>query len=117
MHKRLALMAILGSVFFSQGAAVLAQTSNPPPVETHDPDQCDNKPVIMVVEGRTIDLDRIVTYGKAIRDSGLYPKLGGYYIDRPRPIAVFEGTSPPERSVLLVRHPAMIAFRPPILRW
>ncbi len=106
MHKRLGPLLILGTLMIHPSSLAHAQSQGvAPSVETYDPDRCDNKPVIMVVEGRTLDRDRIIAYGKAIRDSGLYAKLGGYYLDSPRPMAVFEGTSPPERSVLLVRFP------------
>jgi uncharacterized protein (DUF1330 family) len=70
-----------------------------------DPNVCDNKPVVMVIDGSLKDRDRLAGYAKAIRDSGLYDKLGGYYINNPRTVAVFEGTPPPERSILLVRFP------------
>ncbi|MEY2885109.1 MAG: hypothetical protein RL490_2833 [Pseudomonadota bacterium] len=68
-------------------------------------DVCDGKPVIMLVSGLVHDRDRILRYGEAIRASGLYEKLGGYYIASPRSIATFEGSPPPNQSVLMVRFP------------
>jgi uncharacterized protein (DUF1330 family) len=68
---------------------------------------CDNKPVLMVVAGPTHDRARMQAYAKAIADSGLYRKLGGYYLNAPRPIATFEGTPPPNSSTLIVRFPCL----------
>jgi uncharacterized protein (DUF1330 family) len=79
----------------------------PPP----DPVKCDNRPVIMMVEGTTKDAKRLATYAAAIRASGLYQKLGGYYLVNPRPVAVFEGVSPPERSVIAVHFPCFAHAR------
>ncbi len=70
-------------------------------------DLCDNKPVLMVVSGPTHDRDRMIAYGKAIADSGLYKKLGGYYLNSPRPLTVFEGSPPPTTSLLIVRFPCL----------
>lgn len=77
----------------------------PKPAAALDPARCDDKPVLMVVEGRTIDRERIAAYGRAIRDLGLYPALGGYYLNNPRPVAVFEGSFGADRSILIVRFP------------
>jgi len=66
-----------------------------------------NAPVYMVVTGRTIDRDRMMEYGRAIAQSGLYQQLGGYYITLPRPIAVFEGDVPPDHVNLTVRFPCI----------
>ena len=68
---------------------------------------CDNKPVLMVVSGPTHDRARMLAYGKAIADSGLYRRLGGYYVNAPRPIAVFEGAPPPNLTTLIVRFPCL----------
>ncbi len=76
-----------------------------------DPVKCDNRPVVMMVEGRTRDAKRLAVYAAAIRASGLYQKLGGYYLFNPRPVAVFEGVSPPERSVIAVRFPCFAHAR------
>jgi uncharacterized protein (DUF1330 family) len=68
------------------------------------PEICDNKPVLMVVYGPIHDRERMVAYGKAIADSGLYKKLGGYYLNSPRSAAVFEGTP---TSMIIVRFPCL----------
>jgi uncharacterized protein (DUF1330 family) len=90
-------------------AATLLMAGEPSPAAGGtpplDPNVCDNKPVVMIVEGKLKDRERLAGYAKAIRDSGLYEKLGGYYINNPRTVAVFEGTPLPERSILLVRFP------------
>lgn len=80
--------------------AAAATASAPLPV-------CDNKPVLMVVAGRTIDRARMLAYGKAIADSRIYEKLGGYYLNAPRPIATFEGSPPPGYSTIIVRFPCL----------
>lgn len=68
---------------------------------------CDGKPVYMVVAGPTHDRARMLAYGKAIADSGLYAKLGGYYVNMARPLAVFEGEPPPGYATLIVRFPCL----------
>lgn len=72
---------------------------------------CDAKPVYMVVAGPTHDRARMQAYAKAIADSGLYARLGGYYVNAPRPVAVFEGTPPPNWSTLIVRFPCLANAR------
>ncbi len=76
-----------------------------------NPDRCDNRPVIMVVEGHLRDSARLAAYAEAIRASGLYQRLGAYYLINPRPVAVFEGSAPPERSILAVRFPCLAYAR------
>jgi uncharacterized protein (DUF1330 family) len=68
---------------------------------------CDNKPVLMVVTGQTHDRERMLAYGKAITDSGLYKKLGGYYLNAPRTLATFEGAPPKGYSTIIVRFPCL----------
>ncbi len=77
--------------------AALASTSNAT--------VCDGKPVIMLISGIVHDRARILAYGDAIKASGLYEKLGGYYLASPRSLATFEGTPPANQSVLMVRFP------------
>lgn len=85
--------------------AAVAQTPAPaPPI-------CDNKPVLMVVYGPTHDRNRMIAYGKAIADSGLYTKLGGYYVNSPRAVATFEGKQLPTTSLLIVRFPCLANAR------
>jgi uncharacterized protein (DUF1330 family) len=74
--------------------------------EPAPPPPCD-KPVYMVVAGPTKDRARMQAYAKAIADSGLYQQLGGYYVNMPAPVAVFEGTPPPGHAMLIVRFPCL----------
>lgn len=76
-----------------------------------DPVVCDNRPVVMVVEGDIKDAKRLAGYAEGIRNSGLYQKLGGYYLVNPRPVATFEGSAPPTRSILAVRFPCLAHAR------
>jgi uncharacterized protein (DUF1330 family) len=71
------------------------------------PEVCDNKPVYMVVAGPTHDRARMQAYAKAIADSGLYQKLGGYYVNAPIPLAVLEGEPPKGHATLIVRFPCL----------
>ncbi|QUL36985.1 DUF1330 domain-containing protein [Erythrobacter sp. JK5] len=80
---------------------VPAGAAPPPPAST-----CD-APVYMVVEGRTLDRDRMLAYGRAIADSEIYQKLGGYYVTMPRPLEVFEGDVSPDYVNLTVRFPCI----------
>ncbi|WP_448586974.1 DUF1330 domain-containing protein [Thermaurantiacus sp.] len=86
----------------------------PPPLAAgprHDPERCDGRPVLMVVRGLLADRERLARYAEALRASGLYPRLGGYYLNDPRRIAVFEGTPPAEESLLIVRFPCLAHAR------
>ena len=67
---------------------------------------CD-QPVIMVISGPTHDRARMMAYGKAIADSGLYQQLGGYYVNLAFPQEIFEGTAPAGYVNLIVRFPCM----------
>jgi uncharacterized protein (DUF1330 family) len=66
---------------------------------------CDNKPVLLVVSGRTIDRPRMLAYGKAIAESRIYEKLGGYYLNSPAALVTLEGSPPPGASTIIVRFP------------
>ena len=77
------------------------EAAPPPPQST-----CD-APVYMVVEGRTLDRERMLAYGRAIAESGIYQKLGGYYVTVPQPLEVFEGELPPSYVNLTVRFPCI----------
>jgi uncharacterized protein (DUF1330 family) len=68
---------------------------------------CDNKPVYMVVSGITHDRARMQAYAKAIADSQLYQKLGGYYVNSPLPVAAFEGEPQKGFATLIVRFPCL----------
>jgi catechol 2,3-dioxygenase-like lactoylglutathione lyase family enzyme/uncharacterized protein (DUF1330 family) len=98
----------------SSAMAPRAAIDAPPssaPVPALDPNRCDNQPVIMVVSGQLKDRARLAAYAKAIRDSGLYDTLGGYYLASPRSVATFEGTVSPDASTLLVRFPCLAHAR------
>lgn len=73
-------------------------------------ERCD-APVIMIVSGPTHDRARMLAYGKAIADSGLYQKLGGYYVNLAFPQAIFEGDAPKGYVNLIVRFPCMANAR------
>jgi uncharacterized protein (DUF1330 family) len=83
-------------------AAAAAAPAPAPPAKA----ACD-KPVIMVVAGPTHDRARMLAYGKAIADSRLYQKLGGYYLNIPAAAATFEGTPPAGYTTLMVRFPCL----------
>jgi uncharacterized protein (DUF1330 family) len=70
-------------------------------------EECDNKPVYMVVAGPTHDRTRMQAYAKAIADSQLYQKLGGYYVNAPVPVATFEGEPAKGHATLIVRFPCL----------
>ena len=96
--KALAMMALLAA------APAVAQAPAPaaaPP----DPERCDNRPVLMIVSGPTLDRGRMAAYARAIAATGLYERLGGYYLNAPRPLAVFEGAPPEGMTTLVVRFP------------
>ena len=76
-------------------------------VATPSVDRCDNKPVYMVVAGPTHDRARMQAYAKAIADSQLYQKLGGYYVNAPVPLATFEGAPAKGHATLIVRFPCL----------
>lgn len=69
--------------------------------------QCDNKPVLMVVNGPTHDSARLRAYAQKIAESGIYDRLGAYYLNAPRPIATFEGEPPKNLTTLIVRFPCL----------
>ncbi len=65
----------------------------------------------MVIYGEIGDRARLRAYAEALRASGLYPRLLGYYLIAPNPVAVFEGEIPAEASTLIVRFPCLAAAR------
>ncbi|MFN3945114.1 MAG: DUF1330 domain-containing protein [Allosphingosinicella sp.] len=75
------------------------------------PQPCEGPPVMMVVAGPTHDADRMRAYGKAIFDSGLYRQLGGYYLNVPRAVEVFEGEPAANHTTLIVRFPCLANAR------
>ena len=103
---------ILAALLLATGAALTA----PPPslaaprAEAPSASTCD-QPVIMVVSGPTHDRARMLAYGKAIADSGLYRQLGGYYVNLASPQEIFEGAAPAGYINLIVRFPCMANAR------
>lgn len=86
--------------------ATLALAAAEPAAVAAAPAACD-KPVYMVVAGPTIDRARMQAYAKAIFESGLYQRLGGYYVNAPVPLAVFEGNVPKGYANIIVRFPCL----------
>ncbi len=72
---------------------------------------CESEPVLMIVTGETLDTARMREYAQAIAKSGLYEKVGGYYLNNPRPLEVFEGEPPSNFVTLAVRFPSLSAAR------
>ncbi|NVE95575.1 DUF1330 domain-containing protein [Altererythrobacter lutimaris] len=93
-------------------ASIALLTQGIPAGEAPPPSQstCD-APVYMVVEGLTLDRERMGEYARAIAESEIYQKLGGYYVTAPRPLAVFEGDVPDNYVNLTVRFPCLANAR------
>ena len=71
---------------------------------------CDSeKPVIMLVAGRTLDAERMRDYAIALGSSDLYPNARGYYLNIPRPVRVLEGEPDADDVALMVRFPSECA--------
>lgn len=94
-------------------AAVLCTAALPAGLAAETPDEavCEGPPVIMMVRGELDDRAQLRRYAEALQESGLYPKLGGYYLNAPVPLAVFEGEVPVNESTLLVRFPCLAHAR------
>jgi uncharacterized protein (DUF1330 family) len=75
-----------------------------------EPDAC-VQPVRMLVYGTITDRKAFGAYVKAIAESGLYPKNGGWYEAMSPAVDVFEGAPPPERGVVIARFPCLEAAR------
>jgi len=67
---------------------------------------CD-QPVVMVVTGLTLDSERMGRYARAIAESKIYEELGGYYLNIPSTLEIFEGTEDPRHITLNVRFPCI----------
>lgn len=99
----------LGAQAVDPGATPLRPLAAPR-AEAPPSDSCD-QPVLMVVAGPTHDRARMLAYGKAIADSGLYRQLGGYYVNVPQELARFEGEGPAGYTTLIVRFPCLANAR------
>tara|TARA_B100001093_G_scaffold293505_1_gene280024 strand:+ start:507 stop:1079 length:573 start_codon:yes stop_codon:yes gene_type:complete len=65
---------------------------------------CDSeKPVIMLVAGRTLDAERMLDHAIALGSSDLSPKARGYYLNIPRPVRILEGEPDARDLALMVR--------------
>jgi CpeT protein len=71
---------------------------------------CD-APVRMLVYGTITDRKAFGAYVRAIAESGLYPRNGGWYEAISPAVDVFEGTPPAERGVVIARFPCLEAAR------
>lgn len=101
MTLRSALLALTGAVMLTACAGSDAGRA------ASSGAACD--PVIMVVSGVTLDADRMAAYQAALTASDLYPDAAGYYLNRPRPLAVFEGDPPDDHVTVAVRFPSLDA--------
>lgn len=68
-------------------------------------------PVRMLVFGDIQDRKAFAAYGRALGQSGLYPKNGGYYEAMSPALEVFEGSPPPGRGVIIARFPCLEAAK------
>lgn len=88
-------------------AAALALIATPALAhEEPAPAPCD-APVLMVITGTTLDIMRMRAYGQAIAESGLYPELGGYYLNIPSALTAFEGEAEAGHTTLITRFPCL----------
>ena len=71
---------------------------------------CD-QPVRMLVYGDIHDRKAFGGYLRALRESGLYRKYGGYYEAVTPALDVFEGSPPESRGVVIVHFPCLDAAR------
>jgi uncharacterized protein (DUF1330 family) len=67
------------------------------------------QPVRMLVYGEIKDRKAFGAYARALAQSGLYPKNGGYYEAMSPALEVFEGSPPPGRGVIIARFPCLEA--------
>lgn len=72
------------------------------------PAGCDS-PVRMLVYGEISDRKAFVGYVRAIAESRLYAKFGGWYEAVSPAVDTFEGSPPPGRGVIVARFPCLAA--------
>lgn len=84
---------------------------SPAIAEEKDEDTACDKPVFMVVQGKNKDREKYRKYGEALRDSGIYPETGGYYMAELSPVEMFEGKWAEENFQVIVRFPCHQAAR------
>lgn len=74
-----------------------------------DADRSCVKPVRMLVYGEISDRTKMRAYGQALAESGLYPRVNGYYEASTPALEVFEGEPPAGRGVIIARFPCLKA--------
>ncbi|GEM_PF-507311 len=73
-------------------------------------EHCDT-PVRMLVFGTIADRQAFGAYGRALMESGLYPRTGGYWTAVSPILEVFEGEPPAGRGVVISHFPCIEAAR------
>ncbi len=68
-------------------------------------------PVRMLVYGEVTDRAAFGAYARALGESGLYPRNGGYYEAATPALEVFEGSPPRGRGVIIAQFPCLEAAR------
>lgn len=66
-------------------------------------------PVRMLVYGNIHDRAKLAAYARALAESGLYARHGGYYEATTPALDVFEGSPPEGRGVIIARFPCLAA--------
>ena len=104
--------ALAGPPASAQAAAPSATPAPPPanPALPAKPVPCD-KPAYLVVISTITDPVKITAYREALRDSGLYPALGGFYITSGRPVELLEGSTFGKSTIVVAKFPCAEAAR------
>lgn len=87
--------------------ALLAQALPPAAPPPPPPQSTCDQPVYMIVQGLSLDRQRMAAYARALAESEVYNRLGGYYVNVPYPLEVFEGELEPNHANLVVRFPCV----------
>jgi uncharacterized protein (DUF1330 family) len=74
------------------------------------PGEC-TKPVLMLVQGRITAFGGMGEYARKLRDTGIYPSVGGYYVASGRPVDIFEGAYPDDQTFIVARFPCLAKAR------
>lgn len=98
--------------FNAEGSLVWGPSSGPYQFRRMAPgiEHCDT-PVRMLVFGTIEDRSAFGAYGRALMESGLYPRNGGYWTAVSPILEVFEGEPPPGRGVVISHFPCLEAAR------